>query len=182
MPMNTNSKRFTDLHLSSWVNYFVATVITALLLILFFSKWFWILPFGLLLVFMISIAFSSYTIDLIAGPKSSSVAIKRNDETINLQSPIQARVWWNYTFKDKYIDTLDDGTPKIGPRSSDINVILEIKDKSGQKVTFVEKIVFGTRFPNEANYALDIPDANHPILKNQRVDKLIEYLKHQLEE
>lgn len=94
---------------------------------------------------------------------------------IRLQTPIEANVWWNYSYKPGMVDYFFWTTPSKAS-ASDINVMLEIIDKDNQKVTFVEKIIFGNRFPNEANYSLDMIDENSVVFKTQRIDKMIDFI------
>lgn len=179
--MNSKQYRFINLHISVWVKYAVIFLIIDLLLFIFFQLPFWWFPCVFLVFGVLLFVFKSGSISILDGIKSPNIVIKTANQSIILSTPIQADVWWNYTFKSK-ITELNDGSPSSGAKANDINTMLEISDKSGPKVTFVEKIVFGSRFPNEANYSFDTIDESSSVFKVQRIDKLMNFLEDHLEE
>jgi hypothetical protein len=179
--MKSSQYRFIDLHISVLVKYAITILIAAFLLFLFFQFSLWLFLCGTLLFVIPIFYLESGSVSISDGYKTPNIVIKTGNKRITLSTPIQADVWWNYTFKST-ITELNDGSPSSGAKANDINVMLEVSDKSGQKVTFVEKIVFGSRFPNEANYSLEAIDESTPYIKVQRVDKLIELLEDHLVE
>ena len=182
--MSTPLYKFLNLHISIWIKYFIGSGLMALFLFTLFGYPLWIVPcaIGVVALIIYIVTYSSISIDY--GLKTSKIIIKDALKSVTLESPIQADIWWNYTFRcqsDGVID-LNDGSGTMPAREDDINVILELRDKNGQKVTFVEKIVFDFRFPNEANYSLEKVDETVPQFKVQRVDKLMKFLEHHIAE
>jgi len=98
-------------------------------------------------------------------------------EDIILHLPIKAKKWWNYlpVKKSKHISS-----PKYeqikNRRQNIVMSFLEITDETNQKIYFIEKIIFGTRFPNEAEYSVNAPDFNHPTFNIDRTDKLFDFI------
>lgn len=130
----------------------------------------------LFVLFLGCVFYHRTTITIRPSINNEKLVIQKNRKEIALDLPIVAEVWWNYSFKSSLMG-VGHGSMPGKPTSNDINVILEIEDKNGQKLSFTEKIIFGQRFPNEADYSIEQPDDLEPVLKVQRVDKLFEFLR-----
>lgn len=179
--MTKTTYRFIDLHLSEWVKFFMTLIVFSILMLIFFALPIWIIPTVFLIAFLFVYVMHRTKITVVGGIKNSSLFIQNVQSRVQLYTPLTADVWWNYSMKDSVLQ-LSDGTPRMGPRANTINVYLEVTDMEGQKVTFKEKIIFGGRFPNEANYVLENMDTTSREFNVQRVDKLIEFLKKYIQE
>lgn len=182
--MNIPHYRFLNLHISIWIKYFIATSMLLLVILALLGYSLWIIPLTLVIAIIIIYLLKSGSVSIAYGLKTSKIVIRDAHKSITLQSPVQAAIWWNYTFKSQSegIVDLNDGSGAMPARADDINVMLELKDRNGKKVAFIEKIVFDFRFPNEAIYSLEQIDKEVPQFKVQRVDKLKEFLENQIVE
>ena len=117
---------------------------------------------------------------IMSNEKSKTVLIKTLQLSHTLQEPLTWSSFWTYDW---------NGSPRIFPvakgkqsKSNDILVHLHIIDKTGKEILFVEKNVFGTSFPNHIIYENDEFQTDKPILKVQKVEKLISFFKMHLSE
>lgn len=110
--------------------------------------------------------------------EDNKIQIKQGaEEELTLHLPVEVNRWWNYlpVQKPKLINSPSIERIKHS-RQSIVMSYLEIIDSQNQKINFVEKIVYGTRFPNESEYLLKTPDLNHPTIKINRTDKLFDFI------
>lgn len=110
------------------------------------------------------------------GDETISIKQKGEDD-ITLQLPVEVQKWWNYLpiNKSKIIESEKLERMK-GSRQNVVMSYLEVTDANNQKINFVEKIVYGTRFPNEAEYSLRMHDGNLVTLKTDRTDKIFDFI------
>jgi len=102
---------------------------------------------------------------------------QKGQKDITIHLPIEAYKWWNY-FPNKQLPFRSMSGKSYNVRHNRQNIVmsyLEVTDATNQKINFVEKIVYGTRFPNEAEYSLKIPDDNRVTLKTNRTDKIFDF-------
>jgi hypothetical protein len=96
---------------------------------------------------------------------------------IQLQSPISYTSWWNYAQNAgiNVFGSLMSGRAR--PSASDIVVCLHFIDANGKQVCFLERIELDSRFPNELQYLEKPIPVNSIVLKAQRTDKILSWLK-----
>ena len=176
LSMKRNSITFFNLHLSDSVKLVIAGIITIFLLFIFIYLSFWKYTIVLISVFMVYIEIHWSTITIDPGYKTSKLKIRTLHDTVLLEAPLHYTGWWNYEFKNEKEYYPMEGTLKTRPSSNIIKVYVQISDSTGRQCTFEEKIVFGTRFPNEVPYNPETSLVKGHLFKMQRVDKLIQFL------
>lgn len=110
------------------------------------------------------------------GDKIISIKQKGHEDII-LLLPVEVDKWWNYlpVTNSKLIKS-DNIERMKASRQNVVMSYVEITDANNQKINFVEKIIYGTRFPNEAEYSLKSPVVNQASFKIDRTDKLYDFL------
>lgn len=115
----------------------------------------------------------------IISNRDKTIQIKQHgQQDIILQLPLEINNWWNY-FQVKDLPIRSMSGKSYNVRHSRVNIVMsfvEITDANNQKINFVEKIVYGTRFPNESQYIQKPLDSNEPTFKIDRTDKLFDFI------
>lgn len=98
------------------------------------------------------------------------------EQDILLTPPLRIKSWWMYEHQRQFYSSYEiSGERKISNRESIVISNIEITDANDCKISFTEKIIYGSRFPNESKH-LDVPiDKTQASFRIYRTDKLIEF-------
>lgn len=166
---------FYDHHMSE----FIKRSLFLFLLTLFFSAIFRtkLIFYFFIIEFLYLVYLQSTRIELIyLGDNRISLHQKGRQE-IYIHLPVEVNKWWNYLTPRSLPISSPYGTYKQRiHRQNIVMSYLEITDSKNQKINFTEKIIYGTRFPNESEYSLKTPDSNQISIKIDRTDKLFDFL------
>lgn len=157
-----------NVHLSVFLKPFIGIT----LIFLFIKNWY--LYFFIILLFLFYVLLSRGEFSI----KYNKFKYESLFKKIELSSPITYRSWWNYEFKRPYIGW-ELGTPKLKSRENHVHVFLELKDINEQTLLLHEKIIFGSRFPNETIYSPTTISKSTTVIKCQRLDNVLRILEAQ---
>lgn len=178
--MRTRKFSFLNIHTSKPIFYLAIILPISIFISLISGINWWFLFFPIMIIFFVILALERSSVTIMSDEKSKTVLIKTIRLSHTLQEPLTWNSFWTYDW---------NGSPHIfrvakgrKSKSNDILVHLHIIDKTGKEILFVEKNVFGTSFPNHIEYENDEFKVDMPVLKVQRVEKLISFFKMHLSE